>query len=450
MEGLKMKDKLWFTTVQFSHLTRYFAVGAVVRDQNDWLMYVKDISTWPERDMQQLHAVERVKRHFGVSGRLLLPPTAEIDKKANLKIIGGTIPTVRFPSWVECQNCHLLYFKPWLRNGFNIDEKMTCPNCMAGNLEQVTWCATSSYAGLTDVPWHDLCHRGNETTQKHCRPERNLSYLKLALSDRGRRIVECTKCGSSGDFEQTDFVRKVHVQPGTRLKTPVGENQITYTVMEVNDPRVYNASNERALVIPPESNIDRNSLVYRLQLHSQMVSDIKNSTRAIQRRREIKKALRKFRCTKPELLTALDTIDSEKEKAIFVNNNPDDDKNNMASAEYEALTTQQEFNNDADFITRHLTEDWCSYIDKTLSSSDLRFVATLVNRIVAVDRLRVIEVFKGFQRAASDYEDIDPVVTQNPDFSGALDWLPAIELFGEVCFLHLIAKSLSSGSQTQR
>jgi hypothetical protein len=63
------------------------------RNKHCRLIYVKDISSWPERDMLQLYAVERVKHHLSVSGRLLLPPISNIDEDANLKINGGTIPT---------------------------------------------------------------------------------------------------------------------------------------------------------------------------------------------------------------------------------------------------------------------------------------------------------------------------------------------------------------------
>ncbi|MCP5207863.1 MAG: DUF1998 domain-containing protein [Hahellaceae bacterium] len=431
-----MKDKMWFTPVRFSHLTRHAAVGAVVRDQNDWLMVVKDISTWPERDMLQLHAVERVKQHLSVSGRLLLPPIADIDEDANLKIRGGTIPTVRFPSWAKCQSCNLLCFKPWHKQSSKISNDMVCPDCLAGKLEQVTWCAVSSFGGITDVPWHYFCHVNSKS---ECRVEKGGNYLKLVVDDKGRSKVECKKCGSRGFFERADFQRKEHLQVGIKLDKSINDKPIIYSVMEVNDPRVFNAMSERAVVIPPESNIDRNSLVYRLQQHSQMVSDIKNATRGLQRRREIKKAMRKFQCIEEDLLTALDTIDRGKQEQTFL------DKilvGDMLSDEYEALTTPQEFNNDADFITRHLSSEWFNYIDKKITSSELKYIASLVDRLVAVDRLRVIEVFKGFQRAASDYDQIDPKVTQSPDFSGKLDWLPAIELFGEGVFFTLDCQKL--------
>lgn len=442
----KIKDKLWFTSVRFSHLTRHAAVGAVVRDQNDWLMYVEDISKWPERKMLQLHAVERVKQHFSVSGRLLLPPSADLDEDANLKINGGTIPTVRFPSWAKCKSCKLLHFKPWHKNGLNIDNQISCSSCTNIPVEQVTWCAVSSLGELTDVPWHYFCHI-NIKSRSECRIEEDKNYLKLVQDDRGRSKVQCSKCGSNGYFERADFERKDNVQVGVRIV----DTPIKYTVMEVNDPRVYSAMNERALVIPPESNnIDRNSLVYRLQQQSQMVSDIKNATRGLQRRREIKKATRKLQCSESDLLAALDTIDIEKEELNILDGIVVGD---MLSDEYEALTKPQKFNKDADFITRHLTEDWLKYIDQNLKSTDLWFVAMLVDRLVTVDRLRVIEVFKGFQRAASDYESFDPKVTKSPDFSGGLDWLPAIELFGEGVFFTLNSEKLEqweSNSEIRR
>jgi len=432
-----MKGKLWFTPVRFSHLTSHAAVGSVVRDQNDWLMFVKDISNWPEKDMQQLHAVERIKRNLSVSGRLLLPPEAGIDEKANLKINGGTIPTERFPSWAVCQACNLLHFKPWLKQGLNINDRILCAICSTGELQQVTWCATSSLAGLMDVPWHRICHTNTDT---RCPPERNASYLKLEQDDRGRWKVICTKCKSPRAFERADFNEYFHYQPGVKLGSHTGDNAIVYTIMEVNDPRVYSAANERALVIPPESNIDRKSLVYRLQQHSHIVSDIKNATRALQRRREIKKALRTFRCTEDDLFEALESID--REQALTGGLLDNFDSCDMRGDEYEALVTQHQFSSEADFITRHFTNEWHNYVESQLSTLELRFTASLVDRLVAVDRLRVIEVFQGFQRYASDSDSIDSQVIQSPDFTGTLDWLPAIELFGEGIFFSLDCEKL--------
>ena len=413
--------------VRFSHLTSHAAVGSIVRDQNDWLMRVKDTRYWSAKNMVQLHAVERVKQHLRIHQKLLLPPTAEFDESVHLKIHGTTIPTERFPSWMKCSQCDLLFYEPWQNNEIGVDEQITCQKCKAGILEQVTWCATSSFGGLLDVPWHKICHRNGET---RCVAEREKSYLKILSGDRGKKTIECTKCKSSATFEQADFKESTHIQ----VKEKFGETHeggVVYTVMEVNDPRVYSPENERALVIPPESNIDRNSLKYKLELHSQLINEIKGATRGLQRKRLIKKATSTLNCAEAELIEALNIETKTRPSEVEIV------AGDMLGDEYLALTTPEDFPEGADFITRHLSQDWVQYIDDLQGAPELQMAARIVDQLVAVDRLRVIEVFKGFSRAASDAEEHQPAPFVPPDLHGKTDWLPAIELFGEGIFFTL-------------
>lgn len=436
MEVHELKSKQWFTPVRFSHLTKHAGVGAVVRDQNDLLIFVKDTSTWPLKYLTKLHAVERVKRHLEITSDLMLPPQASIDGDSNLKIKGGTIPTLRFPNWTRCDNCNVLYFKPWANTNADISQKITCSSCSKGSLSQVTWCAVSSHGDLMDVPWHYICHRkSNTAAQQQCRHNTHEAYLKLELNERGRWEIHCKKCKATEQIDGTDFHHNTHKQPGLTERRPVGVDQITYTVMEVNDPRVFSAMSERALVIPPESNVDKESLVYKLMQQSQLVAAIKGAKRNLQKQREKKKAMRELKCTEEELFAALNEIDRDKS----ANNNSFDDitSADMISDEFEALTTEQEFSSNADFITTHLTGEWQSYLQSIAESDGIRIESNLVDKLVAVNRLRVIEVYKGFQRAASDVDEFDPIPTVNPDFTGSIGWLPAVELFGEGIFFTL-------------
>jgi hypothetical protein len=431
-----LKNKQWFTPVRFSHLTGHAGVGSIVRDQNDYLLFVKDTSTWPVKNLTKLHAVERVKRHLEVSSNLVLPPEASIDETANLKLSGGAIPTVRFPNWALCNLCNTLHLAPWKNSSVEICQKLKCPSCNKGTLSQVTWCAVSSYGDLIDVPWHYIGHRNPKNdAQTHCRSSSNESYLKLELNERGRWEVQCKKCGAKNSLEMTDFQRKVHKQPGYRERKSLNGEVVTYTVMEVNDPRVFSSVSERALVIPPESNIDKTSLFFRLTQQSQLVAGIKDAKRPLQKKREVKKAMRELKCSEEELFSALEEIDRGdlKDAVDFSNITPDD----MMFDEFEALTTIQKFNNNADFITSHLTSEWSDYLDSLSESGDIRPEVNVIDKLIAVNRLRVIEVYKGFQRAASDAEDFDPTPIVAPDFTGNLDWLPAIELFGEGMFFTL-------------
>lgn len=431
-----MKNKQWFTPVRFSHLTRHAAVGAIIRDQNDLLLYVKDTSSWPDKNLTKLFLVDRVKDHLKVSSDLVVPPEASIDGGANLRINGGSIPTVRFPNWAVCNHCNTLHLTPWKNNNSEISQKLKCPTCNSGALSQVTWCAVSSYGDLIDVPWHHICHRNSKhERQSHCRSNSQENYLKLELSVSGRWRVACSKCDAKEAIEMTDFSLGIHKQPGQRERKPFNAEKITYTVMEVNDPRVFSPVNERALVIPPESNFYKNSLPLRLEQNSSSIAKIKEATSAKRRQRAVRKTSRELKCTEEELLEALKKVENGESQPGYVRS--DEATRDRIYEEFDALSVAQEFTSEADFITSHLTSEWSDYLDSLSKSGDIRPEVNVIDKLIAVNRLRVIEVYKGFQRAASDAEDFDPSPIVAPDFTGNLDWLPAIELFGEGMFFTL-------------
>lgn len=417
-------------------MTRHAAVGAIIRDQNDLLLYVKDTSSWPDKNLTKLFLVDRVKDHLKVSSDLVVPPEASIDGGANLRINGGSIPTVRFPNWAVCNHCNTLHLTPWKNNNSEISQKLKCPTCNSGALSQVTWCAVSSYGDLIDVPWHHICHRNSKhERQSHCRSNSQENYLKLELSVSGRWRVACSKCDAKEAIEMTDFSLGIHKQPGQRERKPFNAEKITYTVMEVNDPRVFSPVNERALVIPPESNFYKNSLPLRLEQNSSSIAKIKEATSAKRRQRAVRKTSRELKCTEEELLEALKKVENGESQPGYVRS--DEATRDRIYEEFDALSVAQEFTSEADFITSHLTSEWSDYLDSLSKSGDIRPEVNVIDKLIAVNRLRVIEVYKGFQRAASDAEDFDPSPIVAPDFTGNLDWLPAIELFGEGMFFTL-------------
>jgi hypothetical protein len=233
----------------------------------------------------------------------------------------------------------------------------------------------------------------------------------------------------------TDFTLGIHKQPGQRERKPFNAEKITYTVMEVNDPRVFSPVNERALVIPPESNFDKNSLPLRLEQNSSSIAKIKEATSAKRRQRAVRKASRELKCTEEELLEALKKVENGESQPGYVRS--DEATRDRIYEEFDALSVAQEFTSEADFITSHLTSEWSDYLGSLSESGDIRPEINVIDKLIAVNRLRVIEVYKGFQRAASDAEDFDPTPIVAPDFTGNLDWLPAIELFGEGMFFTL-------------
>lgn len=424
----------WLTQVRFSHLTGYSGIGSVVYDNLGWLVKVKDTRTWlNQRELVELHAVERVKSYFQTDKRLLLPHEAKVKSDYPVEVKGTTLPVERFPSWMSCSHCGLLYHKPWespLNQTNQIDSQLFCSanGCQQPRqpLKQIIWCAVSQNGDLRDVPWHYICHR-NATI--HCANDSNDSYLHIR-DVRGRKSIQCSRCQSRNYFEYSEF----NSRSGDR-----------YIVTEVNDARIYTPHTERALVIPPESNIDRSSIAYQLQINSHLISSIEGATRPLEKRREIQKARRTLNCSEAELFAAIDTVknlQAEEEDINFI-------ATDMISEEYDALTTVAHFPSGADFVTRHLTQAWRQYIANIAITEDTLLAAKLIDQLVAVDRLRVIEVFKGFSRDigddtadvstevgdVNDYDNQSNVIP--PDITGEADWLPALELFGEGIFFTL-------------
>lgn len=428
-----LNDK-WFTSARFSHITRNSGVGSVVYDATEWLVKVGDTRQWPDQEvLVELHAVERVKSYFQTTKKLLLPPEAQIESNKGFKVEGHPLPVERFPSWMRCTYCGLLYHKPWDSHEYRstfIDEAIYCSSesCKGSKkiLKQVIWCTASNNGDIRDVPWHYICHRGG---QKKCAPETDKAYLKIKDVKSGQKHISCTKCGASNPFEKSKF------------KSRSGDD---YVIIDVNDARIYTPHTERALVIPPESNIDRESITYQLLANSQLISAINNAgPDEFIRDKEIMRARRYLGCTKKELLSALESLNQQEVEEFTVTN--------MLSDEYDALITPANFPKGADFVTRHLTKEWLDYLEGSIADLSSNLIsAKLIDRLVAVDRLRVIEVFKGFSRMDDDTSEEG--VSHNiipPDIDGELDWLPSIELFGEGVFFTLNSELLKEWESNQ-
>jgi len=104
----------------------------------------------------------------------------------------------------------------------------------------------------------------------------------------------------------------------------------------------------------------------------------------------------------------------------------------------EVLPDQRE---DEDLVTRNKSEAWRELgMAVDLDTDELKIIHG-VRHLVRVDRLKAVQVFKGFTRLGG--KEIVP-----PDIVGKSDWLPAIELYGEGIFLALDEVRLKAWEQT--
>src|SRR5262249_50843100 len=106
---------------------------------------------------------------------------------------------------------------------------------------------------------------------------------------------------------------------------------------------------------------------------------------------------------------------------------PEVEADDLEAEEWRAFLTPQPEHDDRD---RFITEE-VSLLRPEDESTVLRLLATYVDRVVVARKLREVRALVGFSR----YRTEGRLVT--PDLNHGLDWLPAVEVFGEGIFLAL-------------
>jgi hypothetical protein len=428
------KHKQKFTPVRFSHLTSYASVGAVIRGAEDKIMAVTDTRYWKDKhkdiSAEIIPYVTRITQVLQIDKELRMPPGAKEDDKGNAS--GPTIPAILFPRYAVCKRCGKLHNNPWKpqKTGFRDDLRCDTDECR-GVLEQVTWCAVSTKGHMADVPWHEICHLNAKT---RCEVDYKSNYLRLQTGNNGRKVIKCDRCSSQHFFQNLKELKRIHQsQPWIYGEVPILEEDDQIEILEVNNPGVYIPERVNALVIPPESTINKSSLVHKLYNNSKLCREIEKIKSPLRRRGKLREAANKYRTTVDKINEAMEEI-----KAGYPNMD-DFIINDLYEDEYNAfLTPLENQKEDEDFITDHKSVEWKSSLDND-HSKVLSSIVCLIDKLVIANRLREIQIFRGFYRVSS--EDRSCLVP--PDILGESDWLPAIELFGEGLFFTLDEEILS-------
>lgn len=432
------------TPVRFSHLMSYSGVGAIARDKDDLLVSVVDTRYWTDESgnisAENIPYVERIKSALGLSQDLRKPPEAK--ELENGKIEGAYIPTVLFPSFFRCKKCRMMHQNLWNKTDQKSVDNVKCEHCNS-RLEQLSWCASSTLGELAEVPWHYICHK--ESNVK-CEIDYSNSYLKLTNIANGKLQIECTRCFTiNSDVQKSKLSRLNTIQPWIYEQGEQLSPQ-DISILEVNDPRIYSPSTMNALVIPPESRVDKSTVINRLFNNSKFRHDFDHARNNLQKKRVLKQASTKYRCSVDEISAAMCQIE---DGYPFLTNIESGD---LYKDEYDAfLTIMEDVSDEEDFVTEHKTSSWKELAESL--TDELLSISSLVDNLIVVKRLREIQVFKGFSRLPNQRENAKPengtenekeekIITA-PDIVGKSDWLPAIELFGEGLFFTLNEDILS-------
>ena len=452
-----------YVPTRWSHLVGYSGVGALVRADND-LFAIWDIREWTDKTGapagEILSYVELLRGTLGLGKDLRQPPLSrELDNGA---IEGTCVPASRFPAWTRCPSCGLLRLRPWGKAAPGEHGVLKEPRCTCAKhprLKQVDWVLAHPDGGLDEVPWHWLAHP-RKGTGSDCKGGNETPYLHLKRDEEtGKWFLHCDRCRTRTGFypkmtikpesnEKNDPFKKIHDPSGQpwpkgKASTPVPSQQ-SFHILDVSDGRLYYPRVASGLVIPPESQVARGSVVDRLY-RNHAIRDELASCRTEKRRASILNGLAdEFGCTGQDLEDAQKEID--KGWPLYGETGT---RGQLLEKEYGALTTPiPDQLEGEDFVTEHQTAAWRGLSLGGAGKSRVRALHQAVDRLVAVTRLREIRVFLGFSRIAQGFDDhIRPNTAGAkvesggrlvlPDLDGSKDWLPAIELYGEGIFFTL-------------
>jgi hypothetical protein len=427
-----------YVSVRFSHLLGFAGVGSIVRSE-DWLYTVIDTSKWPEHTF--LPYVERVRLSLVVPQQLHEPPQGKLGQ--NNREQGATVPGIRFPSWMHCRKCGLMHWQWWGQtpNGWPM-----CTQCRT-RLDQFPWVMIDTEGRMGDVPWHWLVHKNTGS----CRADKDVNNPSLRLLDNRTAVppaptsdnsartskrwtLHCKKCGARRDLNEKeaghDHPRFFRHQPWRSDNPTKDESDAKVHIVDVSNPGLYSVPLCSALVIPPESRVQRGSVVDRLYCNRSLLEPIlkaKNLTTSIIN--QARKSLNN--CSSDDIRNAVEEI-----RNGFPLNGEIFTPGQLLEDEYQAIVTPFDPAEDEDFVTFHRTLAWQHLAEKC---ADQGHLVRLVSRLIEIKRLREVRVFRGFTRAGSE------VVP--PDIAGTADWLPAIDLFGEGIFFSLDETLLQAWEQ---
>lgn len=426
-----------YLPVRLSHLLRHCSVGAIVRGP-EYLMTVKDIREWTTRDGDTagrvIPYVDQVRCALGIEQKLREPPIAkELD---NGQIDGICIPAVRFPAWMRCPNCGLLHNKPWKELKDNQKPQCICEK--KTELEQVPWILVHSDGHMADIPWHFLSHLNASTPQqKQCGAEWNEPYLRLIGQGTSNYRMVCNHCHARNNFNDSLRIQLGNTRRQPWMSETADAGDEPALVLEINDARVHSPTTSSALIIPPESRIRKGSIVDRLYSNSHKRHQIEKARTPLSLKGTLRQIAGEFRCSVNDVQQALTEI--KKGYPLYGKNIT---QGILLENEYQALTEEiPDMSDDEDFVTEHHTNEWAHRVSETRTHPNLLRTVKSIDHLIAVNRLKEIMVFRGFQRLGGELVP--------PDINGESSWLPALELYGEGVFFTIKESILKKWESNQ-
>ncbi len=374
---------------------------------------------WPKRTLLQPIDCLRLSSRLGVQ-RFYGPPAVEDIESANA--LGVTV--ARFPAWLFCQTCRRMI--RWTGKN-ETGEAPSCPSD-SGRLVPMRFvvvCRERSHA--TDIPWVDWLHRAPGANPE-CRDSTSLRFRPIDGGSPGLSGLEvvCDACHGGrtlGDLRGDILLREGLTCHGIQpWETDWKDCDSPLEVLQRGATSFHYAETEGAIDIPDvsasllevEDRIRTNT--YYLALKSTPLGD-------------------GFAVQMAERIAVEIGVPAEQVLAVAKRDQDEDAdtgpiRGAILSEEFSAFRAAATDNADEDnFKTRSET------FSSTSADPVEKVLATLIESVILVDRLREVRACLGFKRYRPDADRVDAVVYDGIE----AQWLPAYEGFGEGVFLRFNA-----------
>jgi hypothetical protein len=424
-------------SVRLSQTLAPFGVGAIYDLQGESLIAC-DTFSW--RGKGAGVSCKRLAESLGVAGFRSAPSHVSIFGSAST---GSGVPYFRFPQWLFCQVCRQMV--KWTTKMEVEAEPPKCGSCAKRpQLVPMRFVMACEAGHLGDVSWEFWVHFGaTEPSQKQCR-SKNLKFVAKGGDSAGldTLLIECRTCGAkrtlsgitSKETVKTMALKCPGKQPWQYLAPDVTRCTKAPVILQRGASNLYFSTIRSAIDIPPESAYDPFADLTLEVLNHDLFAVLRSAPTGPMATFAVQTIAESLSCTEAQVLLIAD----QEARAIAGARAAPAATEDLETDEWRAFITPQSEDEDerGSFITRHTT-----LLEKSGELDDSKVyqaLAALIDRVVVATKLREVRALTGFTRY-----DVAGVIVP-PDLGKGIDWLPAIEVFGEGVFFSLHEETVAA------
>lgn len=411
-----------------------FGVGAIYDIMGESFVLC-DTSFWR---IPEFSAVGRKINHELLASSIGVHHFHEARSKASFfESTSGKLPFFRFPRWLFCPVCRRMYY--WSPRDEN---QVLSPRCAACKGERklvpMRFIAICEQGHMDDVHWNRWVHSVNKSEGEICN-SKDLRFLTFSGKGGGLKSVaiSCVTCNAvrtlSG-ITTKDCIRSIGQKCSGKQPWQSKQRSVpcscTPQIVQRGASNVYYPQIKSGLSIP-----QRRRHSDDLDELSERIKENKLFNVILDSNYEDKKLEQLYELIAEEINCEAEEVKQQylKEKEIP---DPDIVEVDIEKVEWQAFVNPSFISNSDEFILdiQSLTTKSDDFPNRLTHS-----VASRVNRIIAVKRLREVRVLEGFYRYKPGGNPDGAPVSHMVPVSAELhsNWLPAIEVFGEGVFFSL-------------